>query len=393
MQDLEYEINILKKLVAINTDSVKKSGYEECAKIIHDEAEKIGLKVEIYDARNKTVDNLPRPSVVATLDVGSSRTLLGIAHYDIVPPGDEWTYSPFSLTVVGNRAYGRGAADDKSAIVALLGAARKVKEKAKMNLKILITPDEEVGGKLGLGYLMEDIGVKGDEALIMDAGTNLLSIGCSGIISGTITVKGIQGHAGHPHSALNALSGIAKLIITLEKFQAFREQKLSKMDSPPDSPKKKLWGRFSVTMLKSGEKSNIIPGVAEATFDMRLLPEEDSSVAEKELRDFLAKVDLGDPRYKVELNITLTAGSYYIDPHHQFVQRFKKAIEKATGKEIPLAAELGGNDGQYTSAKGIPTISYGTIRDDTHFHGSNEFVWLEDLKMGRDVVVHYLTMQ
>jgi succinyl-diaminopimelate desuccinylase len=391
MQDIEYEINVLKKIVSYNTDSVTKSYYRECAETIAEEAEKIGLKTEIYDARHKAKDNLPRPNVVATLDVGAPKTILCIAHYDIVPAGNGWKYDPFTLTVEGGRAYGRGAADDKSAIATLLGAARKVGKSAKMNMKILATADEEVGGELGLGYLINDVGISGDEALIVDAGTEILSIGASGIVSGTITVKGIQGHAGYPHKALNAVEGLCRLVTDLEKFKSFRENKLSKFDAPPGSYKPKVWGRFSVTMLQAGMKSNIIPGVATATFDMRLLPEEDEAKAKMELEEFISKVNLGDPRYKVELNISLSGGNYFTDPSLPLVQNFRKAIEKVTGKAIPIAAELGGNDGRYTSAKGIPTICYGPIRNDTNFHGVNEFVWLEDIKSVRDTICWYIT--
>jgi succinyl-diaminopimelate desuccinylase len=390
MQDLEYELRVLKEIVAVNSDSVTKDGYTECAEAISSEAEKIGLEVEVYDSREKTKDHLPRPNVVASLDVGADETLLGIAHYDIVPPGTGWRHDPFTLTVDGERAYGRGAADDKSAIAALLGAAKKIGKGSRLNFKILATADEEVGGEYGLGFLLNDVGIKGDAALIVDAGPELLSIGASGINQGTITVRGKQGHAGYPHLSLNALHGMARLIVELEKFQKFREQKLSMLDAPPGSPNKKVWGRFSVTMLQSGTKSNIIPGTAEATFDMRLIPEEDCVKAQRELEEFLEKVDLGNREYKVDLHFTLTGGNYFTDPQLPFVQSFKRAIEKVTGTEVLLAAELGGNDGRFTSAKGIPTISYGPISKDTNFHGVDEFVWLRDIRIVRDSIVEYL---
>jgi len=392
MEDLVYELDVLKKIVAVNSDSLTKIGYPECAEILAGEADKIGLEVEIYDSKAKSSDNLSRPNVVATLDVGASKTLLAAVHYDIVPPGNGWMQDPFTLTVMGEKAYGRGAADDKGAIAALLGAAKRVGKGAKTNFKLLITPDEEVGGELGLGYLINEIGIKGDEALIADAGNEFLSIGASGIVTGTISVKGIQGHAGYPHKALNALQGIGHLIVDLDRFQAFREQKLSRFDAPPKSIKDKIWGRFSVTMLKSGIKSNIIPGLAELTFDMRLIPEEDATIAENELREFLSRVDLIDKGYKIDLSVTQSGGNYYTDPKLPFVQSFKRCVEKVTGKPMPLAAELGGNDGRYTSSKGIPTISYGPIAEDTNFHGVNEFIWLRDISTVRDTIVEYLKL-
>ncbi len=59
MYDIDFELNVLKKVVEVNSDSLTKSGYEECASIVADEAEKIGLKVEVFDSKLKSLDKLP----------------------------------------------------------------------------------------------------------------------------------------------------------------------------------------------------------------------------------------------------------------------------------------------------------------------------------------------
>jgi succinyl-diaminopimelate desuccinylase len=94
----------------------------------------IGLRVDIYDPVEKTGDGKPRPNVVGTLDVGAKKTIGLITHYDVVPPGEGWKHNPYKLPVEGDRAYGRGAADDKSAIAASLGALRLLGKNAKYNV-------------------------------------------------------------------------------------------------------------------------------------------------------------------------------------------------------------------------------------------------------------------
>lgn len=68
------------------------------------------------------------------------------------------------MELVGDRAYGRGTSDDKGAIAVAFSAMKELSQmKGRVNISLLVTPDEEVGGKLGLGYLVNEVGIKGDE--------------------------------------------------------------------------------------------------------------------------------------------------------------------------------------------------------------------------------------
>lgn len=388
--DLEYEINILSRLVSVNTDAESKLGYSECARIIAEEAEKLGLSVSIYDSINLADDNKPRPNVVAKLDVGSDCTVSLVTHYDVVPTGVGWSGDPFKLKVVDGRAYGRGAADDKGAIAAALGALRLAGEKTKANVILIASPDEEVGGKLGVGYLLNHVRIRCDEAVILDSSPEFVSIGASGVVNGWFRVKGVQGHAGYPHKAVNPIYGIARLIEGLEGFSNLRAMKLSKIDSPPNSPVRKVWGRFSITIVKSGVKSNVIPGEAEACFDMRTLPDEDPMDAVEEFKAYFTSLarSLGLNAEIYKINVS---PGYYTRPDHEFVLRFRRSVSKIYGREVPIAAELGGNDGRFFAENGIPVVSFGCISPDTNFHGVDEFVHLKHLALVRDVLIEYIS--
>jgi len=384
----EYEIELLAKLVEINTDSTTKQGYAECARLLDEEASKLGLEVQIHDAISESEDNKPRPNVVVKLDTGSNQTILLVTHYDIVPAGAGWKHDPFRLTVEREKAYGRGAADDKGAIAAAVGALRALSEdkSSKCNVSLLISPDEEVGGDLGIGYLVNRVGIKGDGAVILDAGPDVVSIGASGAVWGKIVVRGLQGHAGYPHIAVNAVEKALPFLAELSEYAAKRALIRSKIRAPPGSPYEYIWGRFSITMLQAGQKENIIPGQCEARFDLRVCPDEDSAKAVADLTQYFQALK---EKHRIEAELEIPdkkPQNYHTDPEQPLVKKFSSAANAAAGYEVPIAGELGGNDGHYLARVGIPVVSFGPLRQDCNFHGADEYIHLSDLKLVKDSV-------
>jgi len=378
----------LSKMVEIDTESVSKEGYDKCASVIVEEAERNSLEVEIINGEKGAKDGLSRPNVVVTLDAGSDVTLLLESHFDVVPPGPDWKYLPFKLTLKNGKAYGRGAADNKSGIAAAMGAMRQLKkEEMDINLKLIAGVDEEIGGRYGVDYVMTDHGLKGDAALVVDAGVERLYLGASGILWGKVTVEGKQGHAGYPFKSTNAIDEAIKILDALKPYKEEVEKKQSTLYAPPEAPRQFVWGRYTVTMIRGGEKENVIPGTCEFRFDRRLLPEESVEHAEKELRDFYEKA-VQKTGCKVSLEITNKLPGYHTPKDLVFVQTVSDSIEKIIGERLPFAAELGGNDGSFFAKNGIPVVCYGTIRSDTRYHGLDEFVYLEDVKKVRDLIVN-----
>ncbi|MCW4016535.1 MAG: ArgE/DapE family deacylase [Candidatus Bathyarchaeota archaeon] len=388
MSLLDYEINLLSRLVEIPTESVPKKGYNECALVIVEEAENNGLAAEIVDGEVGAKDGLLRPNVIVSLDSGSDTTLLLESHFDVVPPGTGWKYPAFKLTVEDGKAYGRGTADNKAGIAAVMGALRLLcKENLDVNLKLVAGVDEEIGGRYGVDYVMSDFGLKGDAALIVDAGPEGLFLGASGIIWGKMVVSGKQGHAGYPFKAKNAIDEAMKLVTAFDNYRKLVEKKQSTLRAPLGSPRDFVWGRYSVTMIQAGEKENVIPGTCEVRFDRRLLPEEPIEQAEAELNAFFQNA-LETTGCEASLELVNRQQGYHTSKDLPFVQTVSENIKKTTGQSVPYAAELGGNDGSFFAKNGIPVVCYGTIRADTRYHGVDEFVYLQDLKNTRDLIVN-----
>jgi len=389
--ELSREIELLSRLVEINSDANLKTGYVECADLIRKEVEAIGLKTETYDSAELSADKKPRPNVVARLDVGAEQTILIATHYDVVPAGSGWRHEPFKLTIEGNRAFGRGAADNKGAIVSVVGALRQLKTtKPRANVLFLASPEEEVGGELGLGYLVNHVKIRGDAAIVVDSSPTVVSIGASGLLWGKITVKGKQGHAAYPHIAENAVEKAIPLLQEISKYAKIREKVRSKIMAPPGSPHKQIWGRFALTMLSAGVKENVIPGECEARFDLRVCPDENYEAAKRNFTKYFGKVRSA---YKADATLEYTRkepSNYFTDPKHPLVKRFCRAARKALGREIPIAGELGGNDGRYFARVGIPVVCFGPLREECRFHGIDEFVYLKDIELVSRTLVNLM---
>jgi succinyl-diaminopimelate desuccinylase len=383
------DTDFLSRLVEINSDSDLKTGYVECANLIKNEAQSIGLKTDVYDSARLAADKLPRPNLVIQLDVGLPETVAIAAHYDVVAAGTGWRHDPFRLTVEGDKAFGRGAADDKSSIVSAIAAMRELRTMTpKANVVLLTSPDEEVGGELGLGYLTKHVKVRADAAVVLDASPDMVSIGASGVLWGKITVKGKQGHGGYPHLAKNAIDEAVPFLGRLSKYSKRRERVISKIPAPPGSPRRRIWGRFSVTMLKAGAKENIIPGECEARFDLRVCPDEDYQKAKADFEKYFTTL-----RSSLRLDAALeytqqNPSNYFTDPKHPFVKRFCRAADKVFERKIPVAGELGGNDGHNFAKAGVPVVSFGSIRDECNCHGVDEFVYLRDIELVKKTLVN-----
>jgi len=386
------DIEFLSRLVEIQSDSNLKTRYVNCADVIRKEAESIGLKAEVYDSADLAADKKPRPSVVVRLDVGARDTIVIATHYDVVAAGTGWRHDPFKLTVEGDRAFGRGAADDKGSIACAMGALRELaKTTPRANVALLACPDEEVGGELGLGYIVNHVKIRGDAAVVLDASPATVSIAASGLIWGKVIVKGKQGHAGYPHLAKNAIDEAIPFLEKLSEFSKVRERIRSKIPAPPHSPHKQIWGRFTLTVLSAGAKENIIPGECEARFDLRVCPDENYESAKKGLSHYFQKLKASQ-KVDAALEYTLqNPSNYFTDPSHPLVRRFSRAAQKAFRRRIPVAGELGGNDGHYLAKVGIPVVSFGPIRDNCRFHGVDEFVNLRDIELVRRTLVNLVS--
>lgn len=372
----DYVIDLLLKLVSIDTNSYERKNYEVITNLIEEEAKKIGCSVE------KIVDKKGIPHLKITLPNApqEGKKVIFLTHYDVVPAGDGWDFDPFLPFVKDGKIFGRGASDDKSGIAATLAAFKEIIEK---NVQPKIFPMLIVAGGEETGESEEFFrSIEGDIGVVLDVGPEGLSIGASGVARVKVIVKGEQTHSAYPFKGKNAIYKAAKLVSYLEKLaQELENTVKSKYDAPEYY--EKLPARMSVTIMKAGVAPNIIPGECEIIIDRRTIPEEKAVDAAKDLE---TKIINFARENGIEIDIKAKGlMDAWVTSDEAVITKFAEILKEVTGKEPKIVVELGGTDGVHLIER-MPVIQFGALRGDNNIHGKNEFVHIEDLYLTKEFV-------
>ena len=205
-------------------------------------------------------------------DVKNDKTglLCFAGHTDVVPTGPlaQWDVPPFNAEIIDDVLHGRGTADMKGGLAAMLTAVEKYLETNKTiehDLAFLVTSDEEGPSQFGVRAMMPWLAareVKIDWCIIGEPSSakhigDVIRIGRRGSLTGYLTIKGTQGHVAYPDLADNAIS---KSLQVIQEIDNIAWDKGSE-NFPPTS--------LQFAEIHSGEASNIIPGELKATFNLR----------------------------------------------------------------------------------------------------------------------------
>lgn len=215
---------------------------------------------EIIDHKNN------RGSLVITIKGLSTKSIALIGHLDTVPVSDplSWKYPPFDGYIEDGYLYGRGSADMKGGLTAMIKTGLYFIENQIVppyNIKLIFTADEESDG-IGIteirrmGFL-DDV----DGVIITEPTNEKIGICEKGALWLNIKVTGKESHASKPDRGINAIERLFELVTSIRKFIDF-----DKTHS--------LLGNttFTITTIKGGVKTNIVPSFAEATVDIRTVP-------------------------------------------------------------------------------------------------------------------------
>ncbi len=383
---LRYELSLLSKLVDFNTDVQTKSNYVAITDFIAKEARSLGFEVEVL--RSNAKDKKPRPNLLITMDRGAKENLVIATHFDVVLSREAWKRKPNKMRREGNKLMGLGVADDKGAIAISMGAMRELKEMdCKKNIILVVSCDEEIGGGHGIKFLAEKHGKKFNPekcvCLVMDSTSHHVGIGCSGVIRGRINFKSIGGHAAYPFRHPNIVHKVLPFLESLKEYEKKRSKAVSIINAPSFAPHKKVWGRFNITIVRSGMKSNIIPSGFVVGFDIRALPEERVKKVMNEFRRFAKKLM---KKHKIKGRITMTGtNGYFVNKDHEFVKEFAGVVKKVFRKKAELACDLGGTDGRFIARIGVLTVSFGPGGE--HAHSPEESITINELKKTKKLLI------
>ena len=285
---------------------------------------------------------------------GSGICFLG--HTDVVPPGDpaNWQRAPFGAEIEGDLLYGRGATDMKGAAAAFaVAAARFAQENQKLNVSLIITTDEEWAAVNGTRRVLEWARAQGktpsaflvgepSSAEILGAG---IKIGRRGSLGGRLIARGTQGHAAYPGLYENPNRA---LVLALGIFHRLRWD-----DGEPGLPAT----NFETIALSSGDfgASAIIPGEAQALWNIRFTHRQTPSGLAASLREALANPDNfarnhDDANILKQLSLVAnmdTAALPYYSAPGQLARAARLTVAECTGKDAIFDAGGGTTDGRF----------------------------------------------
>lgn len=302
-------------------------------------------------------------NILAELDFGEGKTLCFNGHWDVVPATNDWKVTkPFEPKIVGNKLYGRGSCDMKGGLAASLCAFIRLKDRKDLKGKVvfMVVGDEEVGGFRGTSYIAETYKPKYDYAIVGEPTNMDYAISRRGLLEVTIKTYGKSAHGSSPEKGINALEQMAKAMNELMKIKMTYDKKA------------KAKPTFTMTMLESGNKFNIIPDYAELTVDCRYDPSQNEKTIRKDIIKALKEIK--NLKYKIEIKEIAAPYKSKEGNIHKVTEKYLKEIFK---KKPKIIGSGGNSDVRFLSKLGAETIECGP---EINMHEVDEWVGISTLK-------------
>jgi succinyl-diaminopimelate desuccinylase len=295
-------------------------------------------------------------------------------HTDVVPPGplEEWKSDPFEPSVRDGMLYGRGAADMKSGLAAMVTACEEFIERHprhRGSIAFLITSDEEgpsVDGTRRVVEVLKSRGESIDWCLVGEPSSeevlgDTLKIGRRGSLSGRLTVHGVQGHIAYPQFADNPIHALAPALAEL----ASRTWDSGNRHFQPTS--------FQMSNIASGTGApNVIPGELKARFNLRFSTEQTVESLQATVERILREHGV---RHSLEWFIS---GYPFLTVPGTLSQAASQAVREELGVTPKLSTGGGTSDGRFIAPMGAQVIELGVVN--STIHKANESVKVEDIE-------------
>ncbi|BDX05662.1 succinyl-diaminopimelate desuccinylase [Planctobacterium marinum] len=322
-------------------------------------------------------------------EIGAGERVIAFAgHTDVVPPGpvEKWHSDPFEPVVIDNELIGRGAADMKTGVAAMLAASERVLRLSRhLNAKFMwfITSDEEGEAEFGSKEIkawLDKRNISVDCVIIGEPTAKLatgdtIKVGRRGAISGRIQVKGKQGHVAYPQYADNAIHKMAKVIdaISSINFDAGSD------DFPGTS--------LQITHIDSGDfTDNIVPANCSICFNIRYSHEYSMASLEALIQERIeAVVSSADIQWERPCVPYFT----HVDQQNSLIKSVEQAIIKNTGRFPVLSTAGGTSDGRFFASEHTQVVEVGV--PNKTIHQVNERIHISDLVTLEDIFTDLLS--
>lgn len=305
-------------------------------------------------------------------------------HTDVVPAGDlsKWHTPPFEATIKEGMLYGRGAADMKGSLAAMMIATERfVKDYPdhKGSIAYLITSDEEgpfINGTTKVIDTLEARNEKIDYCIVGEPSStekvgDVIKNGRRGSISGELTIYGKQGHVAYPEHVKNPIHMAAPALAALSSHKWDNGNEYFPATS------------FQLSNIQSGTgATNVVPGDLKAWFNLRYSTELDAEQIVFQVHDILKAFD-----FEYDIHWTYN-GQPFITETGDFTSAVTTAINKVVGMDSELSTSGGTSDGRFIAPTGAKVIELGP--SNKTIHQINESVSCQDLIHLTDIYYHCL---
>jgi succinyl-diaminopimelate desuccinylase len=320
---------------------------------------------------------------------GRGRTIALNAHGDVVPPGEGWTHDPYGGEIVDGKLYGRASAVSKSDFATYTFAVRALESLGVSlagSVELIFTYDEEFGGELGPGWLLER-GLTMPDFLLAAGFSYQVVTAHNGCLQMEVTVHGKMAHAAVPDTGIDALQGAVAILNALyEQNHRYREitSEVPGITHP----------YLNVGRIEGGTNTNVVPGKVILRLDRRMIPEEDPVRVEADVRHVITTAAAGIGGIRVDIKRLLLANAWKPDAGNApLVRALQRHGEAVFGEPIPTSGTPLYTDVRLFGARGIPAAIYGagprTVLE-SNAKRADEHILLEDLRRATKVVARTL---
>ena len=305
-------------------------------------------------------------------------------HTDVVPSGpvDEWNSPPFAAEIRDGLLYGRGSADMKGSLAAMLTATERFVSRHpdhKGSIAYLITSDEEGPAKHGTLRVVDALEARGEKidwCLVGEPSStrqvgDVIKNGRRGSLGCVLDVRGVQGHVAYPHLARNPVHQLAPALAELAETTWDQGNEYFPQTT------------FQVSNIHAGTgATNVIPGVCQVTFNFRFSTETTPEALRERVEAVLHRHGL---EYDIDWNLS---GLPFLTPRGELVAAAQQAIKTVTGFETELSTAGGTSDGRFIAPTGAQVLELGPLN--ATIHQVDECVSVEDLDRLSSMYEHIL---
>ncbi|SHF07377.1 Acetylornithine deacetylase/Succinyl-diaminopimelate desuccinylase [Lampropedia hyalina DSM 16112] len=311
------------------------------------------------------------------------------AHGDVVPPGEGWTHDPYGGECVGGRIYGRAAAVSKSDFATYTFALRALEAVARPGrgqLELHFTYDEEFGGELGPGWLLQQ-GHTRPDWLVAAGFAHEVVTAHNGCLQLEVTVHGKMAHAAIPDTGVDALQAAHRLLAQLYAQNAQYRAIRSEVDGIGHP-------YLNVGRIEGGTHTNVVPGKVVFRLDRRMIPEEDPTTVEADIRGLITATAASIPGVTVDIQRLLLARAMRPLPGSQpLVEAIQRHGQELLGHPVAARGTPLYTDVRLYAEQGIPGVIYGagprTVLE-SNAKRADEHLELQDLRNATKVVARVL---